>query len=112
MEKNYEVTIVDGKITALTVDRKAIAMRDLNKAQNSAIWKLYTDAGIASNPFSGVEMELDPLEFSIFKFCIKWYRAYEAGISAGYNLPPIQVFDTMKYLLLKINAEAYMNLLD
>lgn len=108
MEKNYEVTIVDGKITALTVDRKAIAMRDLNKAQNSAIWKLYTDAGIASNPFSGVEMELDPLEFSIFKFCTKWYRAYEAGIAPL----PIQVFDTMKYLLLKINAEAYMNLLD
>jgi hypothetical protein len=108
-EKNYEITLdKNGKITALAVGGKAVAMRDLNKAQNSPLWTLYTEPQIASNPFSGVEMELDPLEYSIFKFCTRWYKTYERGV----NELPIQTFDSMKYLLLNINADAYMNLLD
>lgn len=108
-EKNYEMTLdKNGKIIALAVAGKAIAMRDLNKAQNSDLWTLYTEPQVASNPFSGVEMELDPLEFSIFDFCIRWYRAAENGLT---NLP-IQTFDAMKYLLMNINANAYMELLD
>jgi hypothetical protein len=108
-EKNYKVTIdQNGKITALAVAGKAVAMRDLNKAQNSNLWKLYTEPQIASNPFSGVEMELDPLEFSLFAFCIRWYKSYERGA----NELPIQTYDSIKYLLLNINSEAYMRLID
>jgi hypothetical protein len=108
-EKNYEMTIdTNGVITALAVAGKAVAMRDLNKAQTAPFWKLYTEPQIARNPFSGVEMELDPLEFSIFTFCLRWYKAYENGLTKL----PIQVYDSMKYLLLNIDADAYFNLLN
>jgi len=106
--KNYEIVVKDGVIESLKVDGKAKGMRDLNKAQSAPYWKLFDTNGWASNPFSGAEIELDALELSIYNFCLSWYARYERGIA---DLP-IQVYDSMKYLLLAINPRAYMDLLD
>jgi len=106
--KNYEYVVKDGVIALLKVGGKEKGMRDLNKAQSAPYWELFQDSGIGRNPFSGVEVELDPLELSIYNFCLNWYARYERGMA---DLP-IQVYDSMKYLLLAINPNAYMDLLD
>ena len=109
MNKNYEI-VVDGsgRIASLKVDGKVKGMRDLNKAQDSEYWEFYKNAGVGINQFTEVEVDLDPFELSIYGFCMRWYRAYERGRASL----PLQVFDSMKYLLLAINANAYMDLLD
>jgi hypothetical protein len=109
MNKNYEI-VVDGsgRIVRLKVDGKVKGMRDLNKAQDTNYWKLYENDGVGKNRFSGVEVDLDYFELSIYAFCINWVMRYERGMESL----PVQVFDSMKYLLLAINANAYMELLD
>ena len=109
--KNYTVTMRDGKIVELIVGNKVKAMRDIVKAQGMSYWRLYSDSQVAVNPFSGVEVVLDPLEYSIYHFCVEWYRRYERGGVDGAGCP-IQTYDSMKYLLLDINANAYYDLLD
>jgi hypothetical protein len=80
----------------------------LAKAKQTPIWKEYTEPGIARNPFSGVEVELNPLELSIYNWCMRWYRNYEYGTL----ITPTQTYDNMRYLFCELNSNAYYDLLD
>lgn len=100
----------NGKITDILVNGKPVkrgSMRGFRKAQEKDYFRVYDNDCMASNPFSGEEVCLNGLEATIFSFCIKWYRRYEAGLETV-----IQVYDDMKYFLLEINPVAYMDLLD
>lgn len=108
------VTLPDGTLSTLKVNGKPVQKSFIN-AYNKAV----TKSGIfksfpventytASNPFSGAEVELNGFEFSIFCFCIAWYRRYERGVM----VVPVQAYDNMRYLFLALNAEAYYDLLD
>lgn len=106
--KNYECVTRNGFIESLKVDGKVKGMRDINKAQHTPYWRLFETGGIGRNRFSGVGVELDALELSIYNFCMNWvFRAERGELTA-----PVQVFDSMKYLLCAINPNAYMELLD
>ena len=104
----YTIDPETGKFNSLIVKGKSKGVRDINKAMTASYWKLFSGAGYATNPFSGVRVELNAFELTIYNFCNNWYRGYERGTETL----PIQVFDSMKYLLLAINPEAYMDLLD
>ena len=64
---------------------------------------------IARNPFTRVEVELNALEYTIYRFCMMWYARYERGLSTE---TPVQTFDNMRYYLMALNVNAYMELLD
>ena len=61
-----------------------------------------------SNPFSGVSVPLNTFEAKLYDLTIKMIMAYESGD------PNFKVgkYDRLKYLLLKINPQAYMDLID
>ena len=63
----------------------------------------------AVNPFSGVKVLLDPLEATIYDFCVQWYSRYEEGADTEC---PVSTYDNMRYYLLYLNQDAYMDLLD
>lgn len=117
MRKNTEYTLNEvGKIESLKVAGKPVKASFLNalkKAQGTRFWRLvepvsgYTYTG--QNPFSGVEVELSPFEYSVYSFCLRWYSKYEQN---GTPPTPISVYDNMRYLFLEINPDAYMDLLD
>jgi hypothetical protein len=115
MNTTYELD-TNGKIVSLTHNGKPVKagyMRGLRKAQETDYWNLIRGDSkwMAQNPFSGVRMELDPLEATIYQWLRRWYARYEKGgaVMAG---APIQTYDDVKYLLLEINNEAYYNLID
>lgn len=99
------------KITDVLVNGKPVkrgSMRGLRKAQETPYWLEVGYATIARNPFSGVEVKLNPLEATIYNWCLNWYRRYEQGKMDV----PIQTYDDMKYFLLDLNSNAYYDLLD
>jgi len=104
----YTIDPESGKFNSLFVNGKSKGLRDINKAMTASYWKLFSGAGIGRNPITQVEIPLNAFELSIYNFCINWYARYERGDMSL----PIQVFDSMKYLLLDINPDAYMDLLD
>ena len=101
-----------GKITDISVDGKPVkrgSMRGFKKAQTTSYWMLISHDCEARNPFSGVIAELTGLEGTIYEFCKRWYDRYEQG---GETEVPIQTYDDMKYFLLELNSNAYMDLID
>jgi hypothetical protein len=110
--KNVEYTLDEtGKIATLTIDGKparAGLMRGLRKAQATDYWTLHANCGAGRNPFSGVIVELNALQLSIYEWLLNWYQRYERGIMT----PPIQTYDDVKYLFLEIDADAYYDLID
>jgi hypothetical protein len=57
-----------GKIATLTINgkpAKASFMRGLRKAQDCGYWKLERESGYGQNPFSGVTIELRPIECAL-----------------------------------------------
>jgi hypothetical protein len=99
------------RVIGVTVDGKRVkagSMRGLTKAQNCGYWQLEDSPQDAQNPFSGVVVNLTAFEASVYNWCLNWYARYERGIVA----PPIQTYDDMKYLLLELNPDAYMDLID
>ena len=112
MSANVEYTLDEtGKIISLTIDGKnarGAHMRGLKKAQTAPYWKLYKQPQVAVNPFSGVKAELTGFEYSLYAFCLNWYRRY----SNGEMDLPVQAYDDVKYILLEVNTEAYYDLLD
>ena len=108
------VTLSDGTLQSLKVNGKAVQKSKLNAfnkaVTKSGIFKMYPaeNTYTASNPFSGAEVELSGFEYSVFAWCIAWYRGYERGQMAV----PVQTYDNMRYLFLELNAEAYYSLLD
>jgi hypothetical protein len=108
---NTELKLEGNKIVDVLFNGKPVKrgfMRGLRKAQETDYWLLYPQSMVAVNLVSGLEMELDAFEYSIFTWCMHWYARYSRGEMAV----PIQTFDDMKYLLLEINREAYYNLID
>lgn len=112
-DKNYEVARDEsGKIADVILNGKPVKrgfMRGLRKAQETSYWEFLEADSVATNPFSGVSVNLNPLEGAIYGFCARWYRRYENGLNPE---TPIQTFDDMKYFLMELNAEAYYDLLD
>ena len=113
MSNKLDWVVEDGKIVHLTVNGKKRATRDLVKAQNASYWKLFPDKeGVRfTNPFTGVQVDLFGFEASICNFVLRWYKAFEKG-GVEFAQCPIQVYETMKYLLLDLNTEAYYDLID
>jgi len=123
MEKNKMYTFTrdeSGKITDISVNGKPVkrgSMRGFKKAQTTSYWKLFENRSIAKNPFSGVTVELDALEATIYAFCVNWYSRYDRACYAGADITtiaevPVQCYDDMKYFLLELNPDAYMDLID
>lgn len=114
MNKNYTYTykVEEGKIVEVTCNGKPIKkslMNALKKAQETLIWRMEVDAGIAQNGYTGVEFNLNAFELSVYRWCASWYSLY-SGI--GKMVTSIQIYDNMRYLLLAINPDAYYGLLD
>ena len=116
MSKNYELIRENGKIVDVKVDGKPVKrsfIRGLKKAQNTSYWKEYKTEGVAENPFSGIQIKLNPLEWSILTWCQAWYYGdYDVNMYTGNFQAPIQAYDEMKYFLLSLNSKAYYELLD
>jgi hypothetical protein len=99
-----------GKVTDILVNGKPVkrgSMRGFRKAQEKGYFRLHDADCLATNPFSGVTVCLNGLEATVYEFCVNWMRRYERGQETV-----IQVYDDMKYLLLEINPDAYMDLID
>ena len=60
------------------------------------------------NPFSGDRVTLNKFEARIYDLTINMIMAYERGDK---NFKVVK-YDRLKYLLLKINSDAYMRLID
>lgn len=104
----------DGKIKDVEVNGKPVKrgyMRGIRKAQETSYWKEYTTAGKAENPFSGVEVEVSPLEWTIVTWLQSWYYNDYAQNPMDTEAP-IQAYDDMKYFLLFLNSDAYYQLID
>lgn len=102
----------DGKIGDVLFNGKPVkrgSMRGLRKAQNTPYWFEYKESAYGVNPYTGVAVELEPLEVSIYDWCSMWYKRYELGSN---TLAPIETYDDMKYFLLELNHSAYMDLID
>jgi hypothetical protein len=114
-QKTAIFEVIDGKITSVEVDGKPIPpvkLRLLQQVKDKCpYFKIAREAGFGTNPFSGVTVELNTLELSIYKFCTNWIRFYEAGMTKSACVP-VSVFDRMKYFLLDLDPDAYMDLLD
>jgi len=118
MSYTYEIIRENGKITDIKVNGNPVkrgSMRGIRKAQKTNYWNwlnvLYKDPEmkyIARNPWSGVEIELNPLEMTIYNWLTRWYEHYCNGRFTA----PIQAYDDMKYFLMELNSQAYMDLID
>ena len=109
---NVDYVLQDGKIVSVTIDGKPVKagfMRGLRKAQETPYWERIDTPVIATNPFSGVRVELNDFEATIYNFCIRWSRRAYNGLETN---APLQTFDDMKYFLLELNSNAYYSLLD
>lgn len=101
-----------GKITDIKVNGKPVkrgSMRGWRKAQETKYFKEIQSDHYFTNPFSGVTVLLNGLEATIYNWCMSWYNRAERGMETGV---PVQTYDDMKYFLLEINPEAYMDLID
>lgn len=61
----------------------------------------------AENPFSGDTVMLNPTEYKIYHIVMQLYS--NISFHGGGD---VRTYDRLKYLLLKINPEAYMKLID
>lgn len=80
-----------------------------DKASLTSYWKTESVSGVGVNPFSGVSVQLSPLELTIYNWCTRWYRRYESGSNTEV---PVSTYDNMRYYFLALNSRAYMDLLD
>jgi hypothetical protein len=99
-------------IVQINIDKKPVKpmyMRGIRKAQTTTYWREITKTSIGTNSLTGAEVELNPLEATIYLFCMQWYNRYENQRNPEV---PVQTFDDMKYFLLEINSNAYYALLD
>lgn len=100
-----------GNLTAITVDGKKVKagfVRGWRKAEKAKYFHIFTTSCNFTNPFSGIQVKLNPLQATIYSFCLQWYHQYERGDLSI----PIQTYDDMKYFLMDLNPDAYYDLLD
>lgn len=100
----YTFDTVEGKIVNVKVNGKPVMksyQNALNKAQETVFWRFNGD-----------------LIISITNWVFKWQAYYGQGImpgmvyKEGHKLPPVSTFDNMRYLVLALDSEYYMNVLD
>jgi len=60
----------------------------------------------ASNPFSGAVVKLNALEATLYTEIMAEYASINCGSGS------VRLYDRLKYLFLKLNATAYMDLID
>ena len=72
-------------------------------------YKKYPEYGLAINPVSGNTLKLNPLEMTIYSFCMGWYARYESGVDTE---EPTSTYDIMRFYFLSLNPNAYFELLD
>lgn len=61
---------------------------------------------IAQNPISGVEVKLNSVQVTLYCATMDAYAKWEQGTGTS------QTFDRLKYLFLKLNPNAYYDLVD
>ena len=108
----FEYIKTDGKITDILVNGKQVkrgSMRGFKKAQDCSYFRIIDTPTIFINPWSGVEVLLNPLESTIYNFCDQWYKRYSAEKDTQAT---VRDYDDMKYFLLELNSQAYMDLID
>ena len=81
----------------------------MTKVKNSNVvvpkWfngKVYPNGGTVTNPFSGISVELNNIELSIYDFII----------GVAYSNKYHKNFDRARYWFIEVNTPAYMALLD
>lgn len=100
-----------GNLTSILVDGKKVKagfVRGWRKAEKASYFIVFPNDHFFTNPFSEVRVRLNPLESTIYNFCLQWYHQYERGDLSI----PIQTYDDMKYFLMDLNPDAYYDLLD
>lgn len=111
---DYEIIRDENKkIKDIKVNGKAVKrgfMRGIRKAQKTTYWQEFKDAGKVTNPFGGA-VELNPLERTVAVWCQNWYYS-DYSRNPMSTQAPVQAYDDMKYFLLDLNSDAYMQLLD
>lgn len=107
--RNEDGTIKDIKVNGKPVKRGA--MRGIRKAQKTTYWREFKNTGSLRNLFSGVTVELNPLELTVANWCQQWYFG-DYSKNPTNTQAPVQAYDDMKYFLMRLNADAYYDLLD
>ena len=107
IERDENEKIINVFINGKPVKRSY--MRGIRKAQETLYWKEIKTPHTFRNPFSGKSIQLNPLESTIYNWCMSWYSRFSFKQETG---TPLQTFDDMKYFLLGINTEAYYTLID
>lgn len=107
MNVTYEAGVpvsVNGKAV------KPASKRGWKKAMQTSYFQLFSGEYYPTeNPYSGVQVVLNGLEATIYAWCTEWYRRYSFNL---FTQAPVQTYDDMKYFLLEINPDAYMDLID
>lgn len=95
----------------------------LTKAESNLLAKLngivssasYTQNQVRSNPFTGVQREVSGQVAYLIDFTLAAYRSYsmEKGsmILNGKKIP-LSIYDRTRYLIMKLDNEAYFDLID
>ena len=85
----------------------------MTKEQKFPEWfegDVYEKGGTATNPFSGLSVELDRYELSMYDFI--WGFTIFTGSGGVVSDKPVEQVDKGKDWFLKTNPDAYMILLD
>ena len=94
----------------------------LTKSEQNLLNKLTTDYNlvvsdkwtVASNPLNGVEVETTPLVAALIRFAQVAYHGYGLFGKMTFRHKPvsIQTYDRVRYLVLKLDKNAYAQVLD
>lgn len=88
----------------------------LNKVYEAYNVEAHEDVSYGVNPTSGVSMDVNPTVAALVEFVHTAYANYarSASYTMTYNTKrvPINVFDRVKYLVLKLDRRAYGELID
>jgi hypothetical protein len=91
-------------------------IRLVEKIANTYGVEAYADVDYGVNPISGVTLNVNPTVAALVEFIHTAYFNYSrsANYRMTYNnkLVAIGVFDRVKYLVLKLDRNAYSNLID
>jgi hypothetical protein len=94
----------------------------LSKPENNLLNKLTNEYGllvndyltVAVNPLSGARVQTTPLVAALIRFAQAAYISYEVFGSMTFKSKPvtIQTYDRVRYLVLKLDSNAYAEILD
>ena len=95
---------------------------NLTKPETNLLNKLTVEYGlvvndsltVAVNPLSGARVETTPLVAALIRFAQAAYISYEVFGNMTFKSKPvtIQTYDRVRYLVLKLDSNAYSEVLD